>query len=70
MKSIDIYIYLFVHKLVSKMNILNFENVIIISKYIYIYNEYIFLINRIIKIRKESLNFYNKFKKITERDYG
>lgn len=52
------------------MNILNFENVIIISKYIYIYNEYIFLINRIIKIRKESLNFYNKFKKITERDYG
>lgn len=42
------YVYLFVRKLVSKMNIVNFENVIIISKYIYIYNEfnYISLINR------------------------
>lgn len=45
MKSIDIYIYLFVHKLVSKMNILNFENVIIISKKIYNEFKYIFLIN-------------------------
>lgn len=52
------------------MYILNFENVIIISKKIYNEFKYIFLINRIIKIRKESLNFYNKFKKITERDYG
>lgn len=44
MKSIDIYIYLFVHKLVSKMNILNFENVIIISKYIYIMNSNIYFL--------------------------
>lgn len=39
---------MYIRKLVSKMNIVNFENVIIISKYIYIYNEfnYISLINR------------------------
>lgn len=40
------YVYLFVRKLVSKMNIVNFENVIIISKYIYIYimNSIIYLL--------------------------
>lgn len=40
------YVYLFVRKLVSKMNIVNFENVIIISKYIYNEFNYISLINR------------------------
>lgn len=46
MKSISIYmyVYLFVRKLVSKMNIVNFENVIIISKYIYIMNSIIYLL--------------------------
>lgn len=41
------YVYLFVRKLVSKMNIVNFENYNI-KIYIYIYNEfnYISLINR------------------------
>lgn len=38
------YVYLFVRKLVSKMNIVNFENVIIISKYIYIMNSIIYLL--------------------------
>lgn len=40
------YVYLFVRKLVSKMNIVNFESVIIISKYIYIYimNSIIYLL--------------------------
>lgn len=46
MKSISryMYVYLFVRKLVSKMNIVNFENVIIISKYIYIMNSIIYLL--------------------------